>query len=326
MSSATLSIKAAPRRSNLGYERVFRQGRLTLGFIAPLEAYPDSPFPTLAEHARLARKIDESGFAALWMRDVPFFDPTFGDAGQILDPFVYAGYLAAATQRIALGTAGVVLPLRDPLIVAKQAASVDQLTGGRFVLGLSSGDRSAEYPAFGVDYANRADRFREAFELIAKVLEADFPQVQTRHYGTLDGALDLIPKPVRAMPMIVIGQARQDPAWIGANADAWIGHLSDFTRLPDKLRAWRESGEDGRFRPYGYGSFFELAADPGAPLQHIGNRFRIGRNRLTDLLKDQERQGVNHVALNLKPQRRPAEEVIQELAEFVLPHFPSDDG
>ncbi|WP_200844875.1 MULTISPECIES: LLM class flavin-dependent oxidoreductase [unclassified Novosphingobium] len=110
-----------------GYSRVFRPGHLTFGFIMPMEGYPDSPFPTMRDHAAMARRADEAGFAALWMHDVPFYDPSFGDTGQVFDPFVYLGFLAAHTQRITLGTAGIVLPLRDPLIVAKQAASVDVL-------------------------------------------------------------------------------------------------------------------------------------------------------------------------------------------------------
>ncbi|WP_267397008.1 MULTISPECIES: hypothetical protein [unclassified Sphingomonas] len=72
------------------YARVFQPGQLTLGFIAPLEAYPSAPWPTLADHAALARKVDDLGFAAIWLRDVPFYDPSFGDVGQIIDPLVYA--------------------------------------------------------------------------------------------------------------------------------------------------------------------------------------------------------------------------------------------
>ncbi len=92
-------------------------------------AYPRSDTPTMRNHTALATLADELGFAALWLRDVPFRDPAFGDVGQIYDPMVYAGWLAAATRYIAIGTAGIVLPLRDPLAVAKQALSVDQLTG-----------------------------------------------------------------------------------------------------------------------------------------------------------------------------------------------------
>lgn len=305
-----------------GYSRVFQPGKLSIGFIMPLESYPDSPFPTLAEHGRLARLADEAGFAALWMRDVPFFDPRFGDTGQMLDPMVYLGYLASQTRNIALGTAGIVLPLRDPIIVAKQAASVDVLSDQRLVLGLSTGDRPTEYPAFAADFDNRAERYREGIGLIRTLTEESFPVGRTRHYGTFRGNLDLIPKPVGPrLPMVVVGRARQDMHWIAKHTDGWIGHLSDFGCLHHLLDDWRKAGEGLGFKPYGYGSFFDLAENPDAPLHYIGNRFSVGRNALIDLWSRQQEQGVSHVALNLKPIRRPAEEVIRELAEYVLPHF-----
>ncbi|NDP57736.1 MAG: LLM class oxidoreductase [Oxalobacteraceae bacterium] len=311
--------------SHPGYQRVFRPGRLTFGFIMPLEGYPDSPFPTLENHQKLARMADEAGFSALWLRDVPFYDPGFGDTGQMLDPMVYLGFLAAHTRRIALGTAGIIATLREPLIVAKQAVSVDQLLGGRFLLGLSTGDREIEYPAFAANYDNRSERYREAFSLIKSVTEQDFPRSQSVHYGKLDGAIDLIPKPVgKRLPMIVVGRARQDMAWIAAHSDGWIWHLSDFKRLPQLIALWRESHQDHWIKPYGYGTMFDLSENPHEPLRFMGNGVRAGRNALIDLFHAQQQQGVSHVALNLKPLRRPAHDALAELAEYVLPLFPAE--
>ncbi|HEP9100156.1 TPA: LLM class oxidoreductase [Pseudomonas aeruginosa] len=321
------SIGPLPKelQSHPGYSRVFKPGQLTFGFIMPLEGYPDSPFPTLEHHARLAKQADEAGFSALWMRDVPFYDPKFGDTGQMLDPMVYLGFLAAQTRQIALGTAGIVLTLRDPLIVAKQAVSVDQLSQGRLLLGLSTGDRAVEYPAFGLDYDNRGERFRDAFELIKTVTERSFPQATSEHYGELRGDIDLVPKPVGArLPMLTIGRARQDLDWIAQHSDGWIWHLSNFRQLPDLLAEWRASHDDTWLRPYGYGTFFDLADDPQAPLRQVSNGLRAGRNALIALLQHQQALGISHVAFNLKPLRRPAEDALAELAEFVLPQFPAE--
>lgn len=308
-----------------GFGRIFRPGKLTFGFIMPLEGYPDSPFPTLANHVAMARMADDAGFSALWLRDVPFYDPHFGDTGQVLDPMVYMGYLAAHTRSIALGTAGIVATLREPLIVAKQAASVDGLTGGRLVLGLSTGDRPVEYPAFGADFENRGERFQEAFGLIKTVTGQSFPSARTTHYGELTGAIDLVPKPTAArLPMIVVGRARQDMAWIARHSDGWIWHLSDFERLPQLIASWYGSHEAGQWvRPYGYGTMFDLAADPHEPLRFAGNGIRSGRHALIELFYHQQELGVSHVALNLKPLRRPAQDALAELAEHVLPLFPA---
>lgn len=305
-----------------GYARLFQPDHLTFGFIAPLESYPNSVGPTLAGHAEMARKVDDAGFAAIWLRDVPFYDPNFGDVGQVLDPLVYAGYLAAVTRQITIGTAGIVLPLRDPLIVAKQAATIDQLLGGRFLLGLATGDRPVEYPAFGMDFNNRADRFRDALALIRAATEHAWPVHASRFYGKLNGGLDLIPKPAATrLPSIVIGHAGQTLGWTAENTDGILSYIADPARIPQIVEQWRALCGPV-FKPYGYGTMFDLDRDPDMPIQP-GRILRGGRKALRELWLTQQEQGVNHVALHFKPQRRPATEVIDELGEHLLPHFPS---
>jgi len=68
--------------------------------------------PDLQRHAELARLADRLGFRALWVRDVPVYDPAFGDAAQVFEVFTYLGYLAGITDNILLGTGAVVLPIR----------------------------------------------------------------------------------------------------------------------------------------------------------------------------------------------------------------------
>lgn len=315
------SCGAETVRPSVGFSKVFQRDTLTFGFIAPLESYPDRPAPTMHDHLALARTADDAGFSAIWLRDVPFYDPSFGDVGQVFDPIAYAGFLAAATKRIAIGTAGIVLPLRDPLATAKQATTLGHLTDGRCILGLSSGDRPTEYPAFGVDFDTRADRFRDAFALIRAVTDAPFPHYQSTHFGTLDGSLDLIPKPQGGrLQMVAVGRAGQSIEWLAQNTDGWIWHQSSFARLGDVVASWRAAVPDRQFKPYGYGTFFDLDSDPDAPLNPVRG-LSIGRKALIELWSRQRDLGVNHVALNLKMARRPAVEIMDELGEYVLPLF-----
>lgn len=122
--------------------------------------------PDMQHHAELIKQADELGFRAAWVRDVPLYDPNFGDAAQIFETFTYLGYLASHTQNILLGTAAVVLPLRNPWLVRKAAATVQTLSHERLLLGVASGDRPSEYPIFGVDYHSRGESFRQAVEIL----------------------------------------------------------------------------------------------------------------------------------------------------------------
>lgn len=92
-----------------GYNRMFAADQLTLGIFLPLRFY-EGDMSVLVGQADLVSEIDRHGFAAVWVRDVPLFDPYFGDAGQVFDPFTYLAYLAARTKRISLATGSAIFP------------------------------------------------------------------------------------------------------------------------------------------------------------------------------------------------------------------------
>jgi alkanesulfonate monooxygenase SsuD/methylene tetrahydromethanopterin reductase-like flavin-dependent oxidoreductase (luciferase family) len=72
---------------------VFQPGKLTFGLIAPFKGYPEGPIPNMDDHRELAQMADEGGISALWLRDVPFYDPTFAGAESgAYDPMVDLGY------------------------------------------------------------------------------------------------------------------------------------------------------------------------------------------------------------------------------------------
>ncbi|MEM7260209.1 MAG: LLM class flavin-dependent oxidoreductase, partial [Pseudomonadota bacterium] len=134
-----------------GYTRTFSEGNLSLGLIFPIEAHR-SPVPDMHQQVELAQHAEKLGYAALWSRDVPLLDPTFGDAGQIYDPWVWLGYMAAHTRTIALATGSIILPLRPQVDLAKAAASVDQLSNGRLIMGVATGDRPVEYSVYNGNF------------------------------------------------------------------------------------------------------------------------------------------------------------------------------
>jgi luciferase-type oxidoreductase len=305
-----------------GFRRMFAPDRLTVGLFFPLEAFQRDQ-PTMHDQDRLALRAEDLNFAALWTRDVPLRDPSFGDIGQVYDPWVWLGVIAARTRSIALATGSIVLPLRHPLHTAKAAASVDRLTGGRLVLGVASGDRPAEFPAFGVDWHRRDVLFRENWAVMRKVLTEEFPHVQSS-YGLMMGTVDLVPKPVGRIPMLVTGSSKQALEWIAANADGWITYPRPLDRQADLAARWRATAAEaapGLFRPFAQSLYVDLAADPDAPPQPIHLGFRGGRKVLLGFLEGLRTAGVNHVALNLKYGVRSAGEVIEEIGGEVLPQL-----
>ncbi|MDC6625690.1 LLM class flavin-dependent oxidoreductase, partial [Leclercia adecarboxylata] len=116
-------------------------------------------------------QLDRDGFAAAWVRDVPLFDPLFGDAGQVFDPFTYLAFLAARTKRLALATGSAIFSLRHPIDLAKSATTIDQLSGGRLVLGIASGDRPVEFPAYGLEHADRGHRFADSVLYVRQLMQ-----------------------------------------------------------------------------------------------------------------------------------------------------------
>jgi len=306
-----------------GYERMFDRDRLTLGVFFAIESYPGDT-PAMENQVQLAQRAEQAGFAALWTRDVPLRDPSFGDVGQIYDPWVWMGYVLGQTSEIALATGSIVLPLRHPLHTAKAAASIDALSGGRLFLGVASGDRPIEFPAFGLDMEERGARFRDALAVMRATLESSFPALQSR-FGTVQG-VDLLPKPSHGrIPIGVTGSSRQSLDWIAANSDAWIMYPRDLGTQQRVVQEWRETVERAgvEFKPFAQSLYIDLVEDSYAQPRPIHLGFRCGRAWLVEFLGALRDVGVNHVVLNLKYGSRPAAEVLDELSEEVVPQFPA---
>lgn len=308
--------------ANRGWQRVFQRGKLTLGIMFPIEAF-ERDQPTMHNQVALAQFAEKSGFTSLGFRDVPLRDPNFGDVGQVFDPWAYLGYMAAQTTEIALLTASIILPLRHPIHIAKAAASIDQLSNGRLLLGIATGDRMVEFPAFNVDFESRGAMFREEVELLKSYWSEFFPQVSSG-FGHLQDA-DVIPKPVSShVPLLVTGHSQQDLGWIARNADGWMSYPRSIEAQAQVVQRWRDTVEaelPGQYKPFTQSYFIDLADNPNeAPTPiHLGHR--LGRNALLVHLRASKRIGVDHLILNVKYGKRMADEVLQELAEFVLPEF-----
>jgi alkanesulfonate monooxygenase SsuD/methylene tetrahydromethanopterin reductase-like flavin-dependent oxidoreductase (luciferase family) len=146
---------------------------------------------------------DQLGFDSIWLTE-----HHFSRHGIVSDSLTVLGHLAARTSSVRLGTAVSVLPLHHPLRFAETAATVDQLSGGRLDLGIGRGYQPGEFRGFGVDLADKHDRFAEALEVLRLVWSTDGP---VSHAGTHWSFQDAAPQP---RPL----QRPHPPLWVATDS------------------------------------------------------------------------------------------------------------
>jgi probable F420-dependent oxidoreductase len=174
----------------------------------PLISHPYNPeFMTGDALKQFARAAEDAGFDGIAFTDHPAPSHKWLTAGghDALDPFAALSFVAGVTQRLRLIPNIVVLPYRNPFAVAKAAATVDALSGGRFVLSVATGYLRSEYRALGVDFEHRNELFDEALEVLRGVWTTDgFSFEGTGFTAT---GVTANPKPARL------------PIWIGGNSE-----------------------------------------------------------------------------------------------------------
>ncbi|TKT01333.1 LLM class F420-dependent oxidoreductase [Streptomyces lasalocidi] len=212
---------------------------------------------------RLARELEQRGFAGLYLpehthipveRTTPY--PAGGDLpreyGRTLDPFVALGQAAAVTERLGLGTGITLVAQHDPIDLAKQIATLDHLSGGRFTLGLGFGWNVEEADDHGVRWRTRRELVRDRMALM-RALWSEEPAAHQGEFGSVRASF-AHPKPVQQPrgpvtgPRTLVGGAAGPKlfAHIAEYADGWlpIGGRGLTESVPRLRAAWTEAGRD----------------------------------------------------------------------------------
>jgi probable F420-dependent oxidoreductase len=199
--------------------------------------------------ARVARAAEAAGFESLWAGEhVVLPDPQAPPSPMaphepILDPVVALTYCAAVTTRVRLGTGIIILPQRNPLVLAKELASLDRLSGGRLIFGVGVGYLEAEFRALGAPFAQRGAVADDYLAAMRAIWSQDAPA----HRGPFVSfaSIQARPQPVqRPHPPIVIG-GRTAPAFRRAVAQGqgWYGFALDPAKTADALAGLREAAQ-----------------------------------------------------------------------------------
>ena len=184
------------------------------------------------------------------------------------EPFVLFGYLAALTTRIELVTAVIVLPQRQTALVAKQAAQVDVLSGGRLRLGVGVGWNYVEYEALGVDFTNRGRRIEEQIDLLRALWTEPVVDFTGRWHRVPDAGINPLPVQ-RPIPIWLGGQAEPVLHRVGALGDGWFPQMLPDQRAGDMLDRLREyavaAGRTPAHMASNHGSNFATGSRTGGP-------------------------------------------------------------
>ncbi|MBF6520262.1 LLM class F420-dependent oxidoreductase [Nocardia farcinica] len=212
--------------------------------------------------AAVARRAEARGFATVWsgehvvLVDEPASRYPYSPDGRIaipaaadwLDPLLTLGFAAACTTTIRLATGVLLLPEHNPVVIAKQAASLDRLSGGRFTLGVGIGWSREEFAALGVPFARRADRCA-AYVAAMRTLWRDEIASYTSEFVSFD-AIRVNPKPDQPTIPVMLG-GNSDPALrrVAEWGDGWYGFGLDGVgaaaeRLDTLTRLCEEAGRD----------------------------------------------------------------------------------
>jgi probable F420-dependent oxidoreductase len=202
------------------------------------------------EHLAIARAAEAAGFDSIWIGDHLLYR---GDGRPERGPWeawTLMAALAAATERVDIGPLVACAGFRAPGLVAKMAATVAEISGGRFVLALGAGWNEPEFRAFGFPFDHRVSRFAEAFEIIRRLLAGERVTLHGRYWQADDAVL--MPPPTKRPRLMVGSNGPRMLAMTLPHVDAWNTWYEDygnspegFARLNDRIsEAAREAGRE----------------------------------------------------------------------------------
>lgn len=191
------------------------------------------------EYLAMARAAEAAGFDSIWIGDHLLYR---GDGRPERGPWeawTLLSALAAVTTRVELGPLVACAGFHPPGLLAKMAATIDEVSGGRFRLALGAGWNEPEFDAFGIPFDRRVARFEEAFAILAPLLAGERVTAHGRHWSADDAVL--LPTPARRVPIMVGSNGPRMLSIALPRADAWNTWWEDYGNTPEGFARLNES-------------------------------------------------------------------------------------
>ena len=201
------------------------------------------------EIVSMARAAEATGFDSVWLGDHLLYRGDGRPERGPWDAWTTLAALAASTERVRIGPLVACAAFHPPGILARMAASVDEVSRGRFVLGIGAGWNETEFRAFGIPFGERASRFEESFAIVRRLLAGERVTFEGRFTHVEDAVL--LPEPARRVPMMLGSNGDRLLRAALPHVDAWNTWYRDFGNTPEGFatlndRVTRLAGEAGR--------------------------------------------------------------------------------
>jgi alkanesulfonate monooxygenase SsuD/methylene tetrahydromethanopterin reductase-like flavin-dependent oxidoreductase (luciferase family) len=193
------------------------------------------------EYLAIAKDGEAAGFDSLWVGDHLLYrgaSAVIGEGGADRGPwdaFTMLAALAAATERVVLGPLVACLAFHPPGMIARMASAIDEISGGRFVLGVGSGWNEPEFRAFGFPFDHLASRFLESFEIVRRLLAGETVQLAGAYHAVEDAVL--LPEPARRTPLMIGTNGPRQLAATLPHVDAWNTWFDSYGNTPEGFAA-----------------------------------------------------------------------------------------
>ncbi|MGZ5292194.1 MAG: LLM class flavin-dependent oxidoreductase [Actinomycetota bacterium] len=171
------------------------------------------------EYVAMARAAEDAGFDAVHLGDHLLYRGDERPERGPWDAWSLLAAIAAVTERVRLGPLVACLAFHPPGVLARMGAAVDEISGGRFVLGVGAGWNRTEFEAFGIPYDRRVERFEEAFGIVRRLLSGERVTLEGRHWRTSDAVL--LPTPARRLPLMIGSTGERVLEIALPHVDAW---------------------------------------------------------------------------------------------------------
>jgi len=184
------------------------------------------------EYLSMARAAEEVGFHSIWLGDHLLYD---GPERGPWEVWTLMAALAAATERVTIGPLVACAGFHPPGLIAKKAATLDEVSRGRFVLGLGAGWNRREFDAFGIPYDRRVSRFAEAFAIIRGLLDGERVTLAGEFHRADD--VVLLPRPHRRVPILIGSNGPRMLSIAAPHAQVWNTWWLDYGNTPEGFAA-----------------------------------------------------------------------------------------